>query len=216
MPVLSPAPDDSGAPASSVHVRTVFELTVRAPYSVAFPLFGPDGERSWAEANWDPQFVYPSPAADVQGTVFTIKHGPHQAIWVNTAFDAEGHHIQYAYFISDVMVTTIDLTFVPLDSGSTKVSVVYERTALSLAANEQVQQFGFPSRSGVPDKRPSAFWKPQSNGALDSILQRSPTRSAGRRQRHPSGHATEHHRNTSRYGWGRSARNAGACPSAWW
>jgi hypothetical protein len=159
MPVLSPA-QDSGAPASPLHVRTRFEFTVRAPDNIAFPLFGPDGEKSWAGADWHPQFVYPSPAADIQGTVFMLKHGPHQAVWVNTAFDAEGRHIQYAYFISDVMVTTIDLTFVPLDSGSTKVSVVYERTALSLAANEHVQQFG------VADRARGADWEKAINAYL--------------------------------------------------
>ena len=149
MPLLSPA--DSGATASPVHVRTEFELTVGAPYSAGFPLFGPDGERSWAGCDWNPQFVYPSPAADIQGTVFTVKHGAHQAMWVNTVFDLEGRHIQYAYFITDVMVTTIDLTFLPLHSAETKVTVVYERTALSVAANEQVQQFGAADRARGAD-----------------------------------------------------------------
>ena len=145
MPVLSPADVDTGGTVPPVHVRTEFELTIHAPYTVAFPLFGPDGERSWAGADWNPQLVYPG--ADVQGTVFTVRHGPHQAVWVNTVFDPEGHHIQYAYFISDVMVTTINLTFVPLDSADTRVSVVYERTALRVAANEQVQQFGAADRA---------------------------------------------------------------------
>jgi hypothetical protein len=160
MPVLSQADNDSGATASLAHVRTEFELIVRAPYSVAFPLFGPDGERSWAGTDWNPQFVYPSPAADIQGTVFTVKHGAHQAVWVNTVFDVEGHHIQYAYFISDVMVTTIDLIFHLLDSADTKVTVVYERTALSVAANEQVQHFG------AADRARGADWEKATNAYL--------------------------------------------------
>jgi hypothetical protein len=143
-----------------MHVRTEFELTVHAPYNVAFSLFGPDGERSWAGADWNPQFVYPSPAADIQGAVFTVRHGPHQAIWVNTVFDVEGHHIQYAYFISDVMVTTINLTLIPRDSASTKVSVAYERTALSAAANEHVQQFG------AADRARGAEWEKAINAYL--------------------------------------------------
>ena len=89
-----------------------------------------------------------------------MKHGSHQAVWVNTVFDLEGHHIQYAYFISDVMVTTIDLTFLPLDSTDTKVTVVYERTALSVAANEQVQQFGAADRERGPD------WEKATNAYL--------------------------------------------------
>ena len=164
MPLLSPADNDSGATAVPAHVRTEFQITVHASYGVAFPLFGPVGERSWAGADWNPQFVFPSPAADIQGTVFTVKHGAHQAVWVNTAFDVEGHHIQYAYFISDVMVTTISLTFLPLDSADTKVSVVYERTALSIAANEPVRQFG------AADRARGADWEE----AINAYLQKHP------------------------------------------
>jgi hypothetical protein len=164
MPLLSSADNDPGATALPAHVRTEFQLTVHAPYSVAFPLFGPTGERSWAGADWNPQFVYLSPAADIQGTVFTVKHGAHQAVWVNTAFDVEGHHIQYAYFISGVMVTTINLTFLPLDSADTKVTVVYERTALSITANEPVQQFG------AADRARGADWEK----AINAYLQKHP------------------------------------------
>jgi hypothetical protein len=160
MPILSPADTNSGATASPAHVRTEFELTVRAPYAVAFPLFGPEAERSWAGTDWDPQFVYPSPAADIQGAVFTVKHGAHQAVWVNTVFDLEGRHIQYAYFISDVMMTTIDLTFLPLDSTDTKVTVVYERTALRVDANQRVQEFG------AADRERGADWEKATNAYL--------------------------------------------------
>jgi hypothetical protein len=164
MPILSQADNDSGATASPVHVRTEFDLTVRAPYSVAFRLFGADRERSWAGGDWNPRFIYPSARADVQGAVFTVKHGAHQAVWVNTAFDVEGHHMQYAYFISDVMVTTINLTFLPLDSASTKVSVTYDRTALSVWGNEQLQQFA------IVDRGRGADWEK----AIDTYLQKHP------------------------------------------
>jgi hypothetical protein len=121
MSTLSWANEGSADATSPLHTRTAFEFTVPAPYDVTFPLFGPNGERSWVGNEWSPEFVYPDPAADVQRAVFTIKHEAHQAVWVNTAFDLEGRHIQYSYFIAEVMVTTIDLNFFPLDSGRTKV-----------------------------------------------------------------------------------------------
>jgi hypothetical protein len=162
MPDLSLADNNSGGTVPPIHFCSEFELTVRAPYNAAFPLFGPDGERSWAGVDWNPQFVYPSPAADKQGTVFTIKHGAHQAVWVNTVFDVEGHHIQYAYFINNVMVTTIDLTFISQDSAGTKVIVVYERTALNDTANEQVKQFA------AADRTRGTEWE----RAIDAYLQK--------------------------------------------
>lgn len=124
------------------HVRNSFELTVQAPYKIAAPLFGANGERSWAGDDWDPQFIYPQPAQDEEGAVFTVRHGSHQSVWVNTAFDTEAHHFQYVYFVNNVMVTVVDLRFLPVDSGKTKVSAVYERTALSQEANQHVRKLG--------------------------------------------------------------------------
>jgi len=153
MPLLSQikktAQTDSGAgdPVTLAHVQNSFTLTVRAPYKIAAPLFGPNGERAWAGNDWDPQFIYPEPAEDRGGAVFTVKHGPHQSVWVNTLFDVEAGHFQYVYFVNDLMVTVVDLKFSVLDSRNTKVNVVYERTALNPEANDHVRQLGVSDRN---------------------------------------------------------------------
>ncbi|HXR17934.1 MAG TPA: hypothetical protein VN777_17200 [Terriglobales bacterium] len=136
----------SGGPVA--HVRNEFEFTVHAPYRVAAPLFGPEGERGWAGRQWNPQFLYPQPALDSQGAVFTIRHGHHHAYWINTSFDTEARHFQYVYFIPDTMVVLIDVHFTELDPGNTKVNVAYERTALNPAANQHVQEMGNSDREG--------------------------------------------------------------------
>jgi hypothetical protein len=128
-----------------VHVRNQFDFTVHAPYRVAAPLFGPEGERVWA-AGWDPHFLYPQPAQDIQGAVFTVRHGHHQAYWINTSFDKDARHFQYVYLIPDVMVVLIDVRFSELDPGNTMVNVVYERTALNPEANEHVRESGDSDR----------------------------------------------------------------------
>ena len=129
-----------------VHVRNEFEFTAHAPYQVVAPLFGPEGERAWANGHWDPHFLYPQPAQDIQGAVFTVRHGHHHAYWINTSFDMETRHFQYVYFIPDAMVTLIDVRFSELDPGNTKVNVAYERTALNAAANEHVEELGKSDR----------------------------------------------------------------------
>jgi hypothetical protein len=138
-----------GASAGPVaHVRNEFEFTVHAPYQVVAPLFGPEGERGWAGRHWDPQFLYPQPAQDTQGAVFTIRHGHHHAVWINTAFDTAAHHYQYAYFIPDVMVVLIDVRFAEADAENTNVQVAYERTALNPEANQRVKEMGDSDRNG--------------------------------------------------------------------
>jgi hypothetical protein len=121
-----------------MHTETAFSLVVQLPYAEAVPLFGLEGERAWAGKHWDPQFIYPKPARDVEGAVFTVKHGAFSAVWVNAVFNLEARHLQYVYFIPDLMVTTINVRFKPLDEATTQVNVVYARTALTPDGNEHV------------------------------------------------------------------------------
>ena len=98
-------------------------------------------ERRWA-SGWAPAFVYPAPARDTAGMVFTVAHGPMNSVWVNTAFDAGTGRVQYVSVIPDALATLIDIQVTPLDSTTTTVTVAYERTALSPDANEHVRTLG--------------------------------------------------------------------------
>jgi len=132
------------APASEslAHVRSEFRLSVHAPMNVAAPLFGADAERGWGGEDWKPKFLYPQPAKDIEGAVFSVGHGQHDSTWVATAMDFPGGHVQYVSVINGVMVTWIDIRLKPRDVSNTAVTVVYERTALQVAANETVRALG--------------------------------------------------------------------------
>ena len=119
-----------------VHTRERFALIAHAPFELAWPLFGAHKEREWAP-DWNPSFVWPEKAVDREGMVFKIRRGDKTAIWVNTVFDETTRRIQYVYLIPGVVVTVITLQLEP-DGDSTRVEVVYERTALADAANETV------------------------------------------------------------------------------
>jgi hypothetical protein len=127
-----------------LHTREQFSLVAEAPFEVAWPLFGADKERAWAP-DWQPAFLWPEKACDQEGMVFEIRHGDRNAIWVNTAFDPTARRIQYVYVIPDVVVTVITLELMA-QGGSTKVDVVYERTALKHAANETVEEMALRDR----------------------------------------------------------------------
>jgi hypothetical protein len=123
---------------SPAHVRSAFQFRVSAPLQRAAPLFGPEGERCWAGQQWNPEFLHPLPAKDVEGAVFTVQHGPRKSVWVNTLFDLLGGRIQYVSFTPDAVVSTIDVRLTAIDPITTGVEVTYTRTALSAAANEHV------------------------------------------------------------------------------
>jgi hypothetical protein len=130
------------SPEPLLHVRNSFQFTIHAPMKAAAPLFGAHSERAWAGNDWDPRFVYPQPAVDIAGAVFTVERHGHKATWINTAFDLENGHMQYVYFIPETLVTLIDVHLAQRDSSNTNVTVVYERTALRTEANAHVKQLG--------------------------------------------------------------------------
>jgi hypothetical protein len=150
-PIAAQSPPSTLEPL--MHTSTSFDVTVHLPLAETAPLFGPEGERPWAGKHWDPQFIYPQPAHDEAGAVFTVKHGPLNAVWVITQFDVAARHFQYAYFIPDIMVNTIDVRFSALDATTTRVNVVYARTAVTTAGNEQV------AAMTESDKRSGKVWQ---------------------------------------------------------
>jgi hypothetical protein len=148
------------AAAVPAHVSNSFQFVIRAPLSRAAPLFGPEGERCWAGRQWNPEFVYPQPGKDVQGAVFTVQHGPHTSVWVNTLFDPEGGRMQYVSFVPGIHVFTVDVRLTPVDSTSTSVEVTYVRTALDVGANDDVETMGKSDRESGP------HWQQEIEGCL--------------------------------------------------
>lgn len=134
-----------------VHVSNTFHFDVSAPIGRVAPLFGPEAERGWAGKHWNPEFLYPQPAKDVQGAVFQVQHGQHTSVWVNTLFDLPGGRMQYVSFIDGVLVTTVDVTVTPTDTSHTAVEVTYVRTALQPAANDDVRALGNSDRNSGPE-----------------------------------------------------------------
>ena len=135
---------------SATQVRSGFQFRLSVPLERAAPLFGPEGERCWAGERWDPQFVHPQPAKDVQGAVFTVQHGATKSVWVNTLFDLSTGRMQYVSFIPDALVSTVDVRLTPLDANTTSVEVTYTRTALSVNANAHVHVLATSDRASGP------------------------------------------------------------------
>jgi hypothetical protein len=141
----------SAQTAQRAHAETNFDVTVHAPYAETAVMFGPEGERPWAGKHWDPQFLYPAPGRDEEGAVFTIQHGPLKAVWVTARHDLEARHFQYVYFLPDLLVTTIDVRFEPVDGKTTRVHVTYVRTAVSTEGDAHVAEMSEGDRKAGKD-----------------------------------------------------------------
>lgn len=137
-------------PLIPVHVDNSFRLLVHAPLSVTAPLFGPEGERSWAGDGWDPQFLYPRPGKDMEGAVFTVQQGKHTSVWVATVLDLAGGRMQYVSVVPGVRLSIVDVQLTARDASTTSVEVRYVRTALDVSANEEVKALGESDRQEGP------------------------------------------------------------------
>jgi len=150
--------EQSPAGQERLHTQETFSFIANAPMETVFPLFGAERERVWA-SHWNPQFVYPLPAADREGMVFTVAHDHLHAAWVNTLFDAKNGRIQYVYVIPDALITVIHLKLTP-DGQKTRVDVQYDRTALSPDADAHVKHMADGDRKAGPE------WEQQLNSYL--------------------------------------------------
>jgi hypothetical protein len=144
-------PERAAAKEQLMRTQSSFDVVVRAPYAETAPLFGPEGERAWAGKHWDPHFIHPLPAHDEEDAVFTIQHGPFNAVWVTALYDVEGRHFKYVYFLDNLLVTTIDVRFEIIDAASTRARVVYTRTALQPEGNEHVTAFTSLDKTAGPE-----------------------------------------------------------------
>lgn len=137
-PLLTGQPPSPGA---ALQTHREFGITVRAPVCIAVELFGAHGERAWAGKDWDPQFLAPLPARDQEGAVFFFKpHGDQVILGYTTDFDRERGHVRHVFLRGSGSVTVIDIRLAPASAESSKVAVVYERTALHRGAEAEVRR----------------------------------------------------------------------------
>jgi len=149
--VTTSAQQSQPAALANAHVVNSFTFEIAAPMKQVAPLFAPEAERSWAGNDWNPVFAYPQPGRDIEGAVFTTKHGALTTVWVNTLFNIESGHMQYVAIVPDKFAMTVDVQVTAPTATRTAVKVTYTRTALTPAANDQVRQLGDQDKSSAPE-----------------------------------------------------------------
>jgi len=123
---------------SGARQRLTGRLTVALPPDRAFRLFTPRGEQDWVH-HWKPHF--PASAVDdsAPGTVFETRAHNRTTTWV-VVDRTWGRHIRYARVIPHANAGTVTVS---LDEtgGHSEVTVTYELTALTDAANHHLHEF---------------------------------------------------------------------------
>ncbi|GAB3966271.1 hypothetical protein GCM10029978_031030 [Actinoallomurus acanthiterrae] len=132
-------------PAPAARHRLTGTIRVGLPPEEAFRLFTPVGERDWVDG-WDPRFPVPTEDDTAPGTAFeTAAHG-RVTTWVVTAREP-GRAVSYARVTPGAQAGTVSVVLDGEDGPGTRVTVTYELTALTEAAQDELRHFA----AGYPD-----------------------------------------------------------------
>jgi len=131
-------------------------LHVQTSAAGAFPLFGPLGEREWAEG-WDPRVIWSDGEGDREGMIF--RNGSTEPVWVALRFDAHDRIAEYVHFTPD-LITRIRVEVMPRDADSSNVRVRYAWTAITEAGEGKVAERRESFAEALQE------WEPAINAAL--------------------------------------------------
>ena len=123
---------------ANAQCRVAGRLMVALPRDHAFRLFTPRGEQDWVP-KWKPHF--PAGAVDdtAPGTVFETRAHGQTTTWV-VVDSTSGRRIRYARVTPQVDAGTVTVTLDDVN-GQSEVTVTYELTTLSAAANARLHAF---------------------------------------------------------------------------
>lgn len=132
----------------ALHVERTGELRVPLPLARAFPLFTPEGERSWVPG-WNPVYLHPThPSAEV-GTVFTTHHGGEETHWLILQHEPARGIAEYARFAVGSRAGTVHVACTATETQQTMVRVSYALTALSPAGNVTLAALSWEAFHGM-------------------------------------------------------------------
>jgi hypothetical protein len=122
----------------TISIQRQASFTVELPISRALALFTPEGERSWAGEDWNPQYPDPS-RKEGPGTVFVTNDGARQTVWVMV--DATATCVRYVRTTANVDTGTVAVSCEPEGTDRTSVTVTYDVTALGSEGETALDAF---------------------------------------------------------------------------
>ena len=118
-------------------------LRVDAQPAHAFQLFTPPGEKLWI-SGWDPE-VLGGGDGRAAGAVFVTRVAGEDAFWVVVDYDEETLYARYARIAPESRAGTVAVQAHDDGTGSTKVTVSFELTALTERGDELLAEFDPPA-----------------------------------------------------------------------
>jgi hypothetical protein len=125
---------------AKVKHTAAFEIT--RSISKIFPLFSPEGEKSWVPG-WDYENIMGSNDLH-EDYVFLTKNHDHastEAIWLVKRYEPESYLVQFYKVEPEDKIGVITVQCTELSDVRTKIQVTYEYFGLSKRGNEFISKF---------------------------------------------------------------------------
>jgi hypothetical protein len=103
----------------------------------AFPLFSPEGERSWVPG-WEPEILYPLAAKLTEGQIFRTREEHGEGLWVVARLNHAEFYVRYNRFEPGRYAATIEVGIIRVGKGS-EVTVTYSFVGLSERGNKDIE-----------------------------------------------------------------------------
>jgi hypothetical protein len=101
-----------------------------------FPLFSPEGERSWVPG-WDPEILHPASGWE-QGQIFRTREEQGEVVWVITRLDRARHEVEYHRVEPGRYVARVEVRCRAVADHETAVATAYSYVGLAEAGNRDI------------------------------------------------------------------------------
>ena len=124
----------------SVNYTKTFELDVAI--NILFPLFSPEGEKSWVP-DWDYKNIMGTSELSEDYVFLTENHdhGATDAIWIVKRYEPDYHLVQFYKIEPEQKVGIVTVKCFAQSTSKTKTQVTYEYIALSAAGETFIENF---------------------------------------------------------------------------
>lgn len=118
------------------------------PVDVLFPLFSPEGEKSWVPG-WDYKNIMGSNELHEDYIFTTAKHdhAAGDSVWLVKRYQPESHYVEFYKVEAESKVGIITVKCQALSGTKTSVSVSYEYIALNDSGDDFITSFTFEKYS---------------------------------------------------------------------
>ena len=125
----------------SRRVERTGTVSVALPPDEAFPLFTPEGERSWV-SGWAPTYPAGGRPDPAPGVAFVLGKEAGASTWLVTRYDAAARGASYAYVLPEHRAVLVDVDVEAGPGGGSRARVAYRMTSLGPAGDAFVREFG--------------------------------------------------------------------------